>query len=64
MQTRRTDPIMAEVLTILRAATGRLAYDIEAISSDIGARHEASGRDFVRLSARWAGFASRDRGRP
>ncbi|MDE2718209.1 MAG: hypothetical protein OXI33_14525, partial [Chloroflexota bacterium] len=52
MQTRQTDPIIAEVRAIRQAYAARFDYDVEAIFKDIRARQEASGRDYVRLTAR------------
>ena len=51
MQTRQTDPIIAEVRAIRQAYAARFDYDVEAIFRDIRARQEASGREYVRLPA-------------
>ena len=61
MQTRQTDPIIAEVRAIRQAYAARFDYDVEAIFRDIRARQEASGRDYVRLSPRRAVSAAEDR---
>ena len=58
MQTRQTDPIIAEVRAIRQAYAARFDYDVEAIFRDIRARQEASGRDYVRLPARRAPTAA------
>ena len=52
MQTKQTDPIIAEVRAIRQAYAARFDYDVEAIFKDIRARQEASGRDYVRLTVR------------
>lgn len=52
MQTRQPDPIIAEVRAIRQAYAARFDYDIDAIFRDIRARQEASGHEYVRLSAR------------
>ena len=54
MQTKRTDPIIAEVRAIRQAYAAQFDYDVEAIFRDIRARQEASGREYVRLPARRA----------
>ncbi len=51
MQTRQTDPIIAEVRAIRQAYAARFDYDVEAMFRDIRARQEASGREYVRLPA-------------
>ena len=52
MQTKQTDPIIAEVRAIRQAYAARFDYDVEAMFRDIRARQEASGREYVRLPAR------------
>ena len=52
METRQTDPIIAELRAIREAYAARFDYDVEAMFRDIRARQEASGRDYVRLPAR------------
>ena len=52
MHTRQTDPIIAELRAIRQAYAARFDYDVEAIFKDIRARQKASGRDYVRLTAR------------
>ena len=64
MQTRQTDPIIAEVRAIRQAYAARFDYDVEAIFKDIRARQEASGRDYVRLPARRAVSAAEGRAMP
>ncbi len=51
METRHTDPIIAELRAIRQAYAARFDYDVEAMFRDIRARQEASGRDYVRLPA-------------
>ena len=64
MQTRQTDPIIAEVWAIRQAYAARFDYDVEAIFRDIRARQEASGRDYVQLPARPAVSGDEDRTTP
>ena len=52
METRQTDPIIAELRAIREAYAARFDYNVEAMFRDIRARQEASGRDYVRLPAR------------
>ena len=52
METRQTDPIIAELRAIREAYAARFDYDVEAMFRDIRARQEASGREYVRLPAR------------
>ena len=52
METRQTDPIIAELRAIRKAYAARFDYDVEAMFRDIRARQEASGREYVRLPAR------------
>lgn len=52
METRQTDPIIAELRAIRKAYAARFGYDVEAMFRDIRARQEASGREYVRLPAR------------
>ena len=52
METRQTDPIIAELRAIREAYAARFDYDVEAMFRDIRARQEASGREYVRLRAR------------
>ena len=52
MQTRQTDPIIAEIRAIRQAYAARFDYDVEAIFKDIRARQEAFGHQYVRLPAR------------
>ena len=47
-----TDPIIAELRAVREAYAARFDYDVEAMFRDIRARQEASGREYVRLSAR------------
>ena len=60
METRQTDPIIAELRAIRQAYAARFDYDVEAMFKDIRARQEASGRDYVRLPARRAVSADED----
>ena len=52
METRQTDPIIAELRAIREAYAARFDYDVEAMFRDIRARQEASGREYVRLRTR------------
>ena len=52
METRQTDPIIAELRAIRQAYAARFDYDVEAMFRDIRARQEASGCEYVRLPAR------------
>ena len=52
METRQTDPIIAELRAIREAYAARFDYNVEAMFRDIRARQEASGREYVRLPAR------------
>ena len=54
METRPTDPIIAELRAIREAYAARFDYNVEAMFRDIRARQEASGREYVRLPARAA----------
>ena len=61
MQTRQTDPIIAEVRAIRQAYAARFDYDVDAIFRDIRARQEASKREPVRFPADRAVAADEDR---
>ena len=52
METRQTDPIIAELRAIREAYAARFDYNVEAMFRDIRARQEASGREYVRMPAR------------
>ena len=52
METKQTDPIIAELRAIREAYAARFDYDVEAMFRDIRARQEASGHEYVRLPAR------------
>ena len=52
METRQTDPIIAELRAIRQAYATRFDYDVETMFRDSRARQEASGREYVRLPAR------------
>lgn len=52
METRQTDPIIADLRTVRKAYAARFDYDVEAIYRDIRSRQEASGREYVRFPAR------------
>ena len=47
METRETDPIIAELRAIRQAYAARFNYDVDAMFRDIRARQEASGREYV-----------------
>jgi hypothetical protein len=51
METRPTDPIIAELRAIREAYAARFDYNVDAMFRDIRARQEASGREYVRLAA-------------
>ena len=61
MQTRQTDPIIAEVRAVRKEYAARFDYDVDAIFRDIRARQEASKREYVRLPADRAVAADEDR---
>ena len=61
MQTRQTDPIIAEVRAVRKEYAARFDYDVDAIFRDIRARQEASKREDVRLAADRAVAADKDR---
>ena len=61
MQTRPTDPIIAEVREIRQAYAAQFDYDVGAIFRDIRAKQEASGREYVWLPARRGGSTPKDR---
>ena len=52
METRQTDPIIAELRAIREAYAARFDYDVEAMFRDIRARQAASGHEYVRLRER------------
>ncbi len=62
METRQTDPIIAELRAIRRAYAARFNYDVDAMFRDIRARQEASGREYVRLPSRPSVSAGEDSG--
>ena len=62
METRETDPIIAELRAIRQEYAARFNYDVDAMFRDIRARQEASGRDYVRLPSRRPVSASEDSG--
>ena len=64
MQTKETDPIMAEVRAVRTAYAARFDYDVEAIFRDVRAKQEASGREYVRLAAPRAVLAHENRTTP
>ena len=49
MESRQTDPIMAELRAIRRAYAARFNYDVDAMLKDIRAKERASGHEYVRL---------------
>lgn len=62
METRDTDPIIAELRAIRQEYAARFNYDVDAMFRDIRARQEASGREYVRLPARRPVSAGGDSG--
>lgn len=64
METKQTDPIIAEVRAIRQAYAARFDYDVEAIFRDIRARQQASGRNYVRFPTDSAGSVADDRVTP
>ena len=64
METRQTDPIVAEIRAIREAYASRFDYDVEAMFRDIRARQEASGKEYVRLAARRAPSVPEDEPTP
>ena len=62
METRETDPIIAELRAIRRAYAARFNYDVDAMFRDMRARQEASGREYVRLPSRRSVSADEDSG--
>ena len=64
MQTRQTDPIIAEVRAIRQAYAARFDYDVDAIFRDLRVRQEASEREYVRLPVRRTGTAAENRTTP
>lgn len=63
-ETRKTDPIIAELRAIRQAYAARFDYDVEAMFRDLRARQEASERDYVRLPARRRVSATQDGATP
>ena len=51
MQTKETDPIIAEVWAVRKAYASRFDYNVEAIFRDIRAKQEASECEYVRLAS-------------
>ncbi len=49
---QRIDPIVAEIRVMRTEHAARFGYDIRAIFADLRARQLASGRTYVRYSAR------------
>ena len=45
MESRQTDPIMAELRAIRRAYAARFNYDVDAMFKDIRAKQRASGHE-------------------
>ena len=64
METRHTDPIIAELRSIRQAYAARFDYDVEAMFRDIRARQQISGREYVRLPARRVVSAGEDPEKP
>ena len=63
METRQTDPILAELRAIRQEYAARFDYDVEAMFRDLQARQKASGREYVRLSERRPAPTAQDRSR-
>ena len=61
METRQTDPIIAELRAIRERYAARFNYDVEAMFRDIRAKQKASGREYVRLPARRQAATAQDR---
>ena len=61
VETKLTDPIIAELRAIRREYAARFNYDVDAMFRDIRAKQEASGREYVRLPARLPTAAAPDR---
>ena len=49
MESKQTNPIMAELRAIRRAYARQFDYDVDAMFKDIRARQDASGQEYVRL---------------
>ncbi len=64
METRQTDPIIAELRAIRQAYAARFNYDVETMFRDIRARQEASRREYVRLPALQEDSVRGDRNTP
>ena len=62
METRETDPIIAELRAIRQAYAARFNYDVDAMFRDIRARQEASEREYVRLPSRRSDSAGKNSG--
>lgn len=60
MESKPTDPIMAELRAIRKAYAEQFDYDLDAMFKDIRTRQEASGKEYVRLPARRAASARDD----
>ncbi len=52
MTTLQVDPLITEVRAVREEHAARFGYDVKAIFKYIRARQEASGRKYVRYSAR------------
>lgn len=52
MQTRQTDPIIAELRAVRDEHAAQFNYDVKAIFRDLQARQAASGRKYVSYPAR------------
>ena len=62
METRETDPIIAELRAIRQAYAARFNYDVDAMFRDLRDRQEASGREYVRLPSRRPAAADENSG--
>ena len=62
MQTRETDPIIAELRAIRQEYAARFNYDVDAMFRDLRARQDASGRQYVRWPSRRSVSAGEDSG--
>ena len=64
MQTKRPDPVIAEVHAVRDAYAAQFDNDVAAIFRDIRVRQEASGRKYVRYPARRVDPGTEDPDRP
>ena len=64
MQTRQTDPIIAELRAVRDEHAARFNYDVKAIFRDLHARQAASGRKYVRYPAKRTTQGPQERATP